>query len=126
MLVEQRVYDIVPGRVADFFALYEHSGLEVQLRHLGRMLGYYQSEFGELNQVIHLWGYDDLEDRARRRAALFADEAWRAYFSQVIGLIVRQQSRILLPAPFAAHDRPSWLWRGHAAAEGAAVPAGAP
>lgn len=110
MLVEQRTYDILPARVPDFYALYQAQGMEVQIRHLGRMLGYYSSEFGALNQVIHLWGYHDLEERARRRAALFADEQWRDYFAEVLPLIVRQESRVLVPAPFAAHDRPSQLW----------------
>lgn len=115
MLVEQRIYDILPARVPDFYALYQAQGLEVQVRHLGRMLGYYSSEFGTLNQIIHLWGYDSLDDRARRRAALFADRQWLAYFDQVLPLIVRQESRILSPAPFAAHDRPSSLWTRDAA-----------
>lgn len=109
MLVEQRTYDILPARVPDFYALYQAQGMAVQVRHLGRMLGYYSSEFGALNQIVHLWGYDGLDERARRRAALFADEQWRDYFAKVLPLIVRQESRILVPAPFAAHDRPSSL-----------------
>jgi hypothetical protein len=112
MLVEQRTYDILPARVPDFYALYQAEGMVVQIRHLGRMLGYYSSEFGTLNQIVHLWGYDDLQERATRRAALFADAEWQAYFAKVLPLIVRQESRILVPAPFAAHDRPSRLWTG--------------
>lgn len=112
MFVEQRIYDILPARVSDFYVLYQAQGLAVQVRHLGRMLGYYSSEFGALNQVIHLWGYASLEERAERRAALFADPQWLDYFDQVLPLIVRQESRILVPAPFAAHDRPSMLWNG--------------
>lgn len=112
MLVEQRIYDLLPARVPNFYALYQAQGMEVQIRHLGRMLGYYSSEFGALNQVIHLWGYEDLEERARRRAALFADAQWLDYFDKVQPLIVRQESRILVPAPFAAHGGPSRLWTG--------------
>lgn len=110
MLVEQRTYDILPARVPDFYALYQAHGLAVQVRHLGRMLGYYSSEFGMLNQIVHLWGYESLDERTLRRTALFADEEWCDYFAKVLPLIVRQESRILAPAPFAAHDRPSSLW----------------
>ena len=101
MMVEQRTYDILTGRAADYLALYEAEGLEVQRGHLGRLLGYYTSEFGALNQIVHLWAYDDLADRAKRRAALFADALWLAYFKRITPLIVRQHSTILLPAAFA-------------------------
>ena len=100
MIVEQRTYDIQPGRIPAYLALYEAEGLEVQRTHLGRLLGYYSSEFGTLNQIVHHWAYDDLADRARRRAALFADPRWRAYFDRVLPLIVKQHSTILVPAPF--------------------------
>ena len=35
---------------------------------LGPPLGWYISmDIGELNQVVHLWGYESLADRASRR-----------------------------------------------------------
>ena len=51
MLVEQRTYTTQPGKVRDYLALYEAEGLTIQRRILGRMVGYYRSEFGALNQV---------------------------------------------------------------------------
>lgn len=97
MIVEQRTYDIIPGKLATFTALYECEGLAVQAGHLGMLLGYYSSEFGDLNQVVHLWGYEDLADRQARRTALFDDPAWLAYFDKVIPIVARQRSVILHP-----------------------------
>lgn len=107
MLVEQRTYSIVPGKLSTFTTMYQSEGLRVQLGHLGTLLGYYTSEFGLLNQVVHLWGYQDLEDRETRRAALFADPKWLTYFDKVIPLVLSQQSVILKPllsiTPVPAH-----------------------
>lgn len=97
MIVEQRTYDIVPGKLGTFTTLYENEGLTVQLSHLGTLLGYYTSEFGVLNQVVHLWGYRDLMERDTRRAALFADKKWLAYFDKVIPMVLSQRSVILKP-----------------------------
>ena len=65
------------------------------------MVGYYSSETGDVNQVIHLWAYDDLADRQRRRAALFADPVWLAYIPKIVDLIATQESKILNPARFS-------------------------
>ncbi|MDM0085414.1 NIPSNAP family protein [Variovorax sp. J31P179] len=100
MLVEQRTYTTHPGKVREYLALYQAQGLEIQQRILGRMVGYYHSEIGEMNQVVHLWAYESLDERAERRAALLADEGFIAYVRQMLPLLVRQESRILRPAPF--------------------------
>ncbi|MEP7101773.1 MAG: NIPSNAP family protein [Burkholderiales bacterium] len=105
MLVEQRTYTTHPGRVRDYLALYEAEGLALQLKHLGRLVGYYRSEIGELNQVVHQWAYTDLVERAERRAALLADPLFKAYVDKMLPMLVKQESRILVPAPFFT---PTW------------------
>jgi hypothetical protein len=105
MFVEQRTYTTHPGKLGEYLALYLSQGLAIQQRILGRMVGYYQSEIGELNQVVHLWAYDTLDERAERRAVLLADEGFMAYVRQMLPLLVRQESRILRPAPFFT---PQW------------------
>ena len=78
MIVEQRTYTTHPGKVAEYFKHYEAEGMAVQKAILGRMVGFYQTELGPLNQIVHMWGYTDLNDRAERRAKLSADPAWKA------------------------------------------------
>jgi len=79
MIVDQRTYTIRIGRLKDFLALYVAEGLAVQTEHLGPPLGYYTTEVGDVNQVVHLWQYTDMADRERRRAGLEADPRWAAY-----------------------------------------------
>ena len=100
MIVEERTYTTHPGKWRDYLALYEAEGLAVQRRILGRMVGYYHTEIGELNQIVHLWAYEDLNEREQRRAALLADPTFKAYVARMLPLLQRQESRILRPAPF--------------------------
>lgn len=102
MIVEQRTYDFQPGTLPKFFQLYEETGArEMQQRILGGLMGYYISEIGQLNQTVHLWRYESLNDRAERRAALMAEEQWRDFLAQVTPMIHKQDSKILLPTAFS-------------------------
>lgn len=105
MIVEQRTYTTHPGQVHEYLDMYEAEALPIQRRILGRMVGYYRSEIGGLNQVIHLWAYADLAERQQRREAMLADEGFKAYIRKVTPLLVSQESRILVPAPFFT---PTW------------------
>ena len=64
MIIEQRTYPALPGKWRDYLALYQAEGLAIQHRILGRMVGYYTTETGPLNQIVHLWAYEDLNERA--------------------------------------------------------------
>lgn len=74
--------------------------MAVQLRHLPHMVGYYFTEVGTLNRVVHLWAYESLDDRERRRAAMAADPAWQSYLVKIRPLMDLQETRIMKCAPF--------------------------
>jgi hypothetical protein len=101
VIVEERTYTLEVGKVAEYLRLYEEEGLAIQTRILPRMVGYFSTEIGTLNQIVHLWAYEDLEERRRKRAELVADEEWLAYVAKVRPLILHQENRILIPAPFS-------------------------
>lgn len=100
MYVEERVYRLKPGRIGDYFALYEARGMVPQARYIQTMLGYYASEIGDLNEVVHLWAHDSLDARERNRERMKADPEFQAYWREVSELIVEQRTRIMKPAPF--------------------------
>ena len=106
MLVELRTYTTHPGKWREYLALYEAEALEIQKRILGRMVGYYHSEIGELNQIVHLWAFENLEERDERRARLLDDPGFKAYVVKMVPLLQSQHSRILRPARFF---QPQWL-----------------
>jgi hypothetical protein len=103
MIVDMRTYTMVPGRLKAFLALYEAEGLPVQLRHLGKPIGYFTTEIGTQNQVVHLWGYESMADREQRRNAMEADPAWAAYRqkSAASGNLQYQENKILKSVSFS-------------------------
>ena len=101
MIVEERIYTLEVGKAPEYLRLYEQEGLAIQTPILGNLIGYFSSEIGELNLIVHMWGYESFEERTRRRAELMADAGWQAYVAKVRPLVLRQENRILIPAPFS-------------------------
>ena len=101
MIVDHRVYTLRPGTVQAFLDLFEREGLPLYVQYCGKLLGYYVSDSGELNQVIHLWSYESVEDRERRRASLYLDPRWNAFLEAALPLMMRQESRLLKPTRFS-------------------------
>src|SRR5512147_3088837 len=100
MYVEERMYVLQIGKAAEYFRNYEESGLKVQLKHLPNLVGYYLTEVGPQNMVVHLWAYDDLNQRDRCRAAMQADPEWQAYLGKNRPFMLKQETRVMKCAPF--------------------------
>ena len=101
MIVEERTYTLQPGKTAEWVAFYGERGLPVQQRLLGKLIGFFTSEIGTLNQVVHIWAYDSLAHREQCRANLAGDADWKAYQRDAPKVIVTMENRILVPVPFS-------------------------
>lgn len=103
MIVEQRTYTLKPLRTRDFLALYERAALPLQKKQLGRLVGFFVSEVGPLNQVVHLWAFDSLAERERRRQAMEADPLWPDYVNALreLDVILAQETKLLRSVSFS-------------------------
>ncbi len=89
MIYEMRTYDLKPRSGPEFIkrfgAAYE------KRKKLSQPAAFWTTEIGPLNQVIHVWPYQDLAERDRIRAAAIAT----GYTA------VEQETKILLAVPFS-------------------------
>ena len=100
MYVEERMYRLKIGAVAEYCRIYQELGMPIQLKHIPVMLGYYSTEIGGLNTMVHMWAYDSLDQREKCRAAMQADPDWQAYLAKSRPLMETQETRIMKVAPF--------------------------
>ena len=106
MIHELRRYTIRPGKTAEYVEKAGSIGRPVRGDRYGKLLGYWSTELGALNQVVHIWEYADLAARAAARAGLAKDERWvKEYLPATQPLLEAQENLILAPfdwAPFRA------------------------
>jgi hypothetical protein len=97
MLYEVRTYTFRPGTLPEFEERYAK---RLPLREKHSKLGaFWHTEVGPLNQAIHVYPYENLEQRTAVRDAMAKDTE----LAQLPGgrdLIVAQEAEIVVPAPF--------------------------
>lgn len=101
MIVDVRTYTLIPRKMATYLQLFESHALPVMRRHNLELMGYYVSQIGPLNQVVHLWRYASLADMEQKRAARDADPDWAAYLARTEGMVQSQENKIMRPTTFS-------------------------
>ena len=101
MIVDVRTYTLYPRKMAKYLELFEKHGLPVMKRHGLELMGYYVSQIGPLNQIVHLWRYDSLADMEKKRTARDADPAWGKYLSLTEGMVLVQDNKVMSPTSFS-------------------------
>jgi hypothetical protein len=101
MIYEIRTYSLAPGSVAEvekrFGEAYESR------KKFSELAAFWHSEIGPLNEIIHVWPYENLEERARIRAEAAKHPDWPPKANEFIRA---QHSEILVPFPFSPLLKP--------------------
>ena len=101
MIVEERMYTVQTGKTKEWLEYYGEHGFPLQQKYLGRCIGFFQTEIGTLNTLVHLWAYDDLAHRERARAEMGKDPEWQKFVAGQPKVIITQEVRIMVPVPFS-------------------------
>jgi len=125
MIYELRTYTVRPGTLGDMVKAASTVSRDIRGNDYGKLEGYWSSEIGPLNQVMHLWSYSDFAERARLRAELVKNPRWTSEYTPLIHpLLMRQDVRLLnaVRAPVAPDTTGNiYEFRNHRAKTGGAV-----
>ncbi len=102
MIYELRTYDMRPGSIEEFERRVEEA--LPHRTHLSPMAAFWHTSIGPLNQVVHIWPYEDLNARAAIRAEAAKSPNWPP---KTQDLILNMENVIIEPAPFAKALEPA-------------------
>ena len=101
MIYEIRTYRITPGSLGEvekrFGEAYESR------KKYSELTAFLHTEVGSLNEIIHIWGYKDLAERARVRADAAKAPNWPPNIGEFIQTM---QSEIINAFPFIPDPKP--------------------
>jgi hypothetical protein len=101
MIYELRTYTLVLGGVPQYEEITKNELLPILADHGLKPVGYWHTEIGPLNELVHLWAYKDLNERQQKWAAWGRDPRRAAIVPRLRALIVSQSNKILTPAEFS-------------------------
>lgn len=103
---ELRTYTLYVGKMAEGIKLYQELGFPALRNggHDAKLVGYFQADTGMINQLVHLWKFDDDADRRKHWAAVYANKDFMEGFaSRMRPLIMSQEVKLLTAAPWGPH-----------------------
>jgi hypothetical protein len=69
MIYEQRTYDINPQYFSAYLDLFEKLAMPIRgSGQYGRLIGFWSTESGPLNRVVHIWAYESIDQRRQARS----------------------------------------------------------
>jgi hypothetical protein len=90
-----RTYDIKPRSLPE---VEKRFGEQYEKRKkYSELAAFWHTEIGPLNQIIHVWGYKDMDERNKIREAAVKDKVWPPKIAE---FIVSQKSEIMIPFSF--------------------------
>src|SRR3979411_2443394 len=96
MIYELRTYTVRPGTLGDMIKAASTVSRDIRGDNYGKLEGYWMTEIGPLNQVMHMWSYSDFDERTRLRAEPAKNPRWGSESLPLIRpLLVRQEVRLL-------------------------------
>lgn len=66
-----------------------------------RNIGMWVGEAPQPNEVLHLWNYGSLAQRADARGRLFKDPEWLGFLARNAGAIAEMNNILLLPTDYS-------------------------
>lgn len=92
---ELRDYRLHPGKTKAWLECWTR-GMTIRQK-FSKPSGIWYSEIGELNRIVHLWPYEDLQHRHTVRRAAIEDPLWRETVATLATMMQRMESKILVP-----------------------------
>ena len=105
-LYELRTYTLRVGGMAEAVKLYQELGFPALQRgeHDKHLIGYFQADTGTINQLVHLWKFEDDADRRTHWAAVYANRDFvEGFASKFRPLVTTQEVKLLQAAPWGPH-----------------------
>jgi hypothetical protein len=101
MIYEMRTYQLKVGALQRYVEQFGRVGLPIVQRYC-TLIGYWTVESGRLNRVVHVWAFDDHQQRVEARMRWWQDPEWLDdYLPLALPLVESQESIIMTAAPFS-------------------------
>ena len=103
-IFELRTYTLHVGKLSKAIEVYKNLGWPALQKYKKNIIRYYIGDVGALNQIIHIWQFED--DNARRELwkLIYKDKDFIKFASEFRPLVLTQENKLMTAAPWTPYQ----------------------
>ena len=103
-IFELRTYTLHVGKLSTAIEVYQDLGWPALQKYKKNIIRYYIGDVGALNQIIHVWQFED--DNARRELwkIIYNDKDFMKFATEFRPLVLTQENKLMTAAPWTPYQ----------------------
>ena len=103
-IFELRTYTLHVGKLSKAIKIYQDLGWPALQKYKKNIIRYYIGDIGALNQIIHIWQFED--DNARRELwkIIYKDKDFIKFATEFRPLVLTQENKLMTAAPWTPYQ----------------------
>ena len=103
-IFELRTYTLHVGKLSAAIKIYENLGWPDLKKYKDNIIRYYVGDVGALNQIIHVWQFQDDNSRRELSKTIYSDKDFIKFASEFRPLILTQENKLMTAAPWTPYE----------------------
>ncbi len=100
-IYELRTYTIYVGKMKQATEIYEKYGSIWLKKYKKNLINYFIGDIGAMNQIIHIWKFENEEQRRKLWNKIFSDEDFESFAKKFRPHVLNQQNKLMIKAPWS-------------------------
>ena len=103
-IFELRTYTLHVGKLSAAIKIYEELGWPALKKYEANIIRYYIGDVGALNQIIHVWQFQDDNSRRELWKTIYNDKEFMRFASEFRPLVLTQENKLMTAAPWTPYE----------------------
>ena len=99
-IFELRTYTLHVGKLGQAIQIYNELGWPALKKYDENIVRYFIGDVGALNQIIHVWQFEDDNNRRELWKTIYADKDFIKFASEFRPLVLTQENKLMMAAPW--------------------------
>ena len=99
-IYELRIYTLYVGKINDAKEIYLKYGWPAIKKYEKNLVKYFIGDLGALNQIIHIWQFENDNNRRDVWNKIYADEEFLKFAVKFRPLVMKQENKLMTAAPW--------------------------
>ena len=99
-IYELRIYTLYVGKLNDAKDIYINYGWPAIKKYEKNLVKYFIGDIGALNQIIHIWQFEDDNKRREIWNKIYSDDDFIKFANKFRPLVIKQENKLMTAAPW--------------------------